>query len=190
LLAIAIPTFLGVTSSANDRAAQSNLTNALTEATAQFQSAGQTFTGISALLSSSAPEYTWTGTAGCSKLQASCISVAPFDVNTANDEQGLVLAAMSKTGTCWYVAQLQAGPLVIASGEIAPNVAFNPVALASPAVAGNRPDHHRGDVLRQEGRCHDSTVQLLIPFGRRGTRLRWFQVGFELLVAWCGLIRT
>ena len=50
LLAIAIPTFLGVTSSANDRAAQSNLTNAITEATAQYQSAGQTFTGISSLL--------------------------------------------------------------------------------------------------------------------------------------------
>ena len=33
LLAIAIPTFLGVTSSANDRATQSNLTNALTETT-------------------------------------------------------------------------------------------------------------------------------------------------------------
>ena len=37
LLAIAIPTFLGVTGSANDRAAQSNLTNALTEAKALYQ---------------------------------------------------------------------------------------------------------------------------------------------------------
>src|ERR1700729_2996924 len=59
LLAIAIPTFLGVTGSANDRAAQSNLTNGITEATAQYQSAGQTFSGISSLLSASAPEYTW-----------------------------------------------------------------------------------------------------------------------------------
>ena len=37
LLAIAIPTFLGVTNSASDRAAQSNLTNGLTEAKAIFQ---------------------------------------------------------------------------------------------------------------------------------------------------------
>src|ERR1700684_2689377 len=59
LLAIAIPTFLGVTSSANDRAAQSNLTNGLTEATAQYQSSGQTYSGISGLLQSSAPEFSW-----------------------------------------------------------------------------------------------------------------------------------
>src|SRR5580704_486613 len=37
LLAIAIPTFLGVTNTAGDRAAQSNLTNALTEAKALYQ---------------------------------------------------------------------------------------------------------------------------------------------------------
>ncbi len=39
LLAIAIPTFLGVANSAGDRAAQSNLTNALTEAKALYQNA-------------------------------------------------------------------------------------------------------------------------------------------------------
>ncbi len=42
LLAIAIPTFLGVTGSANDRAAQSNLTNGLTELKALYQN-GQTY---------------------------------------------------------------------------------------------------------------------------------------------------
>ncbi len=115
LLAIAIPTFLGVTSSANDRAAQSNLTNALTEATAQYQSAGQTFSGISALLVSSAPEYSWTGATGCATTATNCVSVAPFDVAASTDQQGLVLAAMSKTGTCWYVARLQASPAVVAS---------------------------------------------------------------------------
>jgi type IV pilus assembly protein PilA len=60
LLAIAIPTFLGVTSSANDRAAQSNLTNALTEASAVYQSATTRRTlGIQTALSTSAPEFTW-----------------------------------------------------------------------------------------------------------------------------------
>ena len=138
LLAIAIPTFLGVTSSANDRAAQSNLTNGLTEATAQYQSSGQSFSGISTLLASSAPEYTWVASAGCGPGSPNCISVAPYDVATPNDEQGLVLAAMSKAGTCWYVAQLQATPTLITSGETSPNVAFNPVALGSPTtVAGN-----------------------------------------------------
>ncbi len=72
LLAIAIPTFLGVTGSANDRAAQSNLTNALTELKALYQN-GQTYceancaAGVTALpltgagsIQSSAPEFTWT----------------------------------------------------------------------------------------------------------------------------------
>src|SRR5476651_2702755 len=90
LLAIAIPTFLGVTSSANDRAAQSNLTNGLTEATAQYQSAGQTYLGISALLSSSAPEYTWTAsTSGCATTAPNCISIFPYDVAVASDQQGV-----------------------------------------------------------------------------------------------------
>jgi type IV pilus assembly protein PilA len=116
LLAIAIPTFLGVTSSANDRATQSNLTNGLTEATAQYQSAGQTFSGIQTLLSSSAPEYTWTAsTSVCGTGQPNCISVDPDDAATSGDNQAVVLSAMSKTGTCWWVAQLQANPVAITS---------------------------------------------------------------------------
>jgi prepilin-type N-terminal cleavage/methylation domain-containing protein len=101
LLAIAIPTFLGVTSSANDRAAQSNLTNGLTEATAQYQSAGQTLLRHPGLLSSSAPEYTWTGSGVNNPVrhgQPNCISVDPDDAATSGDNQAVVLAAMSKTG--------------------------------------------------------------------------------------------
>jgi type IV pilus assembly protein PilA len=128
LLAIAIPTFLGVTSSANDRATQSNLTNGLTEATSQYQANSQQYSGVSAALVASAPEFTWTGTAGCTTAQANCISVSPVDVASANDTQGVILAAMSKTGTCWFVAQLQATPVVISSGVTAPNIAFMPVA--------------------------------------------------------------
>jgi type IV pilus assembly protein PilA len=111
LLAIAIPTFLGVTSSANDRATQSNLTNGLTEAESQFQANGQSYSGISAALVSSAPEFTWTGSAGCSSTQTNCISVSPVDVATLGDQAGVILAAMSKTGTCWYVAQVGATPV-------------------------------------------------------------------------------
>src|SRR5450432_2905830 len=59
LLAIAIPTFLGVTGSANDRAAQSNLTNGLTEAAAVYQGNSQTFAGIAGILPNSAPEFSW-----------------------------------------------------------------------------------------------------------------------------------
>jgi len=116
LLAIAIPTFLGVTSSANDRAAQSNLTNGLTEAASQYQAAAQSYSGVSALLVASAPEFTWTapGTA-CTTAQPNCISVGTFDVATVGDAQAVILAAVSKTGTCWWVAQLQTTPVVLAS---------------------------------------------------------------------------
>src|SRR5580704_3422450 len=76
LLAIAIPTFLGVTSSANDRATQSNLTNGLTEATSQYQANSQQYAGVSAALVASAPEFTWNAaTTGCTTAQANCISV-------------------------------------------------------------------------------------------------------------------
>src|SRR5579864_6116842 len=69
LLAIAIPTFLGVSGSANDRAAQSNLTNGLTEVKALYQnqqsyndSAGTLPVGT---LSASAPEFSWQQAAAC-----------------------------------------------------------------------------------------------------------------------------
>src|SRR5579863_8616456 len=65
LLAIAIPTFLGVANSAGDRAAQSNLTNALTEAKALYQNGATYAPGSPAVamtnaqFSSSAPEFSW-----------------------------------------------------------------------------------------------------------------------------------
>jgi prepilin-type N-terminal cleavage/methylation domain-containing protein len=46
LLAIAIPTFLSVTKSANNTAAQSNLQTAITGAKTYFEAANQTYTGI------------------------------------------------------------------------------------------------------------------------------------------------
>src|SRR5450759_2793686 len=82
LLAIAIPTFLGVTSSAHDRAVQSNLTNALTENESQYQNSqdysyalpGQT--PVQQALNASAPEFTWVD--GSSTAQ-NTMSVKPFD---------------------------------------------------------------------------------------------------------------
>jgi type IV pilus assembly protein PilA len=116
LLAIAIPTFLGVTSSANDRATQSNLSNGLTEATAEYQDLGQTYSNISSALSASSPEFTWTASSSpCTTLTANCVSIYPVDVAVSTDQQGLILAAMSKSGTCWWVAHLQATPTVLAT---------------------------------------------------------------------------
>jgi type IV pilus assembly protein PilA len=112
LLAIAIPTFLGVTNTAGDRAAQSNLTNALTESKALYQlletyspTAG---TYTAGQFQSQAPEFSWT-TGVCSSGN-NCVSFAVFGTSNAGDGQGVSLAAFSsKTSTCWYVFDLETG---------------------------------------------------------------------------------
>ncbi len=121
LLAIAIPTFLGVTGSANDRAAQSNLTNALTEVSAVYQANGQSYTNIVSEENSSAPEFGWVAgstnlvgasSSNCPKGVKNCISATALDLNSAGDAAGgVVLAAFSpSTGNCWLALQLQAAP--------------------------------------------------------------------------------
>jgi len=122
LLAIAIPTFLGVTNTAGDRAAQSNLTNALTEGKALYQvdqaysASGATYTSGQFL--SQAPEFTWT-TGACTSGTANCVSFDVVNVSVANDGQGLVLAAYSsKTSTCWYALDLESAPASFAGGIV------------------------------------------------------------------------
>src|SRR5579872_1861221 len=95
LLAIAIPSFLSVSGGAKDRAAQSNLTNALTDAIAYYQNA-QTYDASSpttpSALQSAEPTFTW-GTGACAGSSSSnCVSVLPVDVAAGNDGQGIVLA--------------------------------------------------------------------------------------------------
>ena len=66
LLAIAIPTFLGVTKSANDRASQSNLNTALVNAKAQYQQNSQAYPAAATLvtqLQSAEPSLTFQTTA-------------------------------------------------------------------------------------------------------------------------------
>ena len=105
LLAIAIPTFLGVTVSAHDRAAQSNLTNATTAAKASFVS-GQSYDTTNALevaaLTSAEPSLTFV--AGPSTGQGA-ISVGVYKQTAAstNNPDVIVLAAWaSQTQHCWW----------------------------------------------------------------------------------------
>jgi type IV pilus assembly protein PilA len=114
LLAIAIPTFLGVTNTAGDRAAQSNLTNAVTEAKALYQ-VNQSYSGTTgaystAAFTSQAPEFNWT-TGACSASAVNCVSELVFNVSTSGDGQGLSLAVYSaKTTTCWYAFDVESTP--------------------------------------------------------------------------------
>ena len=133
LLAIAIPTFLGVANSAGDRAAQSNLTNALTEAKALYQNGATYAPGTPAVamttatLTASAPEFSWT-TGGCfTSSTANCMSVQVVDASAAGDGQGIVVAAYSpKTQSCWYGVDLESAPAQFTdSGGTPAYVSFN-----------------------------------------------------------------
>jgi len=98
LLAIAIPTFLGVAGGAKDRATQSNLNTALTNAKAYYGNNNQTYgTSASAAsgLASSEPDLSFTtGAPGTGN------SIA---VGTTNDGNGLLLTGYSANGNCWGI---------------------------------------------------------------------------------------
>jgi prepilin-type N-terminal cleavage/methylation domain-containing protein len=124
LLAIAIPTFLGVANSAGDRAAQSNLTNALTEAKAIYQNAATYSPSATPLttatFSGSAPEFNWVQGAGagggCASSPANCVSEQVIDAGAITDGQGVILAVYSpKTQSCWYAVDLESTPVVLAA---------------------------------------------------------------------------
>jgi type IV pilus assembly protein PilA len=106
LLAIAIPTFLGVTKSANDRAAQSNLNTALTNVKSYFQNQGQTYgtTGaaaVTAAMSTQEPSVNWT--TGASTSQNTVSVFVDAAASTASDGTGIILAVQSKNNSnCWY----------------------------------------------------------------------------------------
>jgi prepilin-type N-terminal cleavage/methylation domain-containing protein len=112
LLAIAIPTFLGVANSASDRAAQSNLTNALTEAKALYQNSASYAGLTTATFTASAPEFSWVTGAGVNggcTGNNNCISMQVIDATSQADGQGMVLAAYSnKSQACWYAVDLEA----------------------------------------------------------------------------------
>ena len=115
LLAIAIPTFLGVTKSANDRATQSNLNTGLVNAKATFQNNSQSYalttanaanTGTNASLmaaSLSAAEPALAFTTGA-VTQATATGQSVVSVAVSADGNALILAELSKsTGNCFFV---------------------------------------------------------------------------------------
>jgi hypothetical protein len=99
------------------RAAESNLTNALTEAKALYQlyqsysAEGHPYSVKTFTMQ--APEFTWT-TDSCSAASPNCISLQVMDVTADDDAQGLALAAFSpESSTCWYAIDIETTPAVI-----------------------------------------------------------------------------
>jgi len=100
---------------ANDVAVLANLRNGVPYADAYQVNQGS-FSGILAGLQSIDPSVSWTAaTTSCTASEPTCISVGSVDVATAGDQQGAIFAAMSNTGNCYWIANLQANPAVVAS---------------------------------------------------------------------------
>ena len=104
LLAIAIPTFLGVTGGANDRATQSNLNTALTALKTQATAQGQTYSGLTATqMTTAEPALKWSQSTIATP--ATVGTQGPVDFYVSADGHGVVVVSFSKNSpSCWYVA--------------------------------------------------------------------------------------
>ncbi|HML00529.1 MAG TPA: hypothetical protein VK428_10095, partial [Acidimicrobiales bacterium] len=109
----ALSALLGGTSNpAGDRAARSNLTNALTEVKAIYQNSQSYSPGQVPLtpagLSSQAPEFAWTTQACAAASPANCVSVQVVDAAQPGDGQGIILAVYSPgSQNCRYGLDLE-----------------------------------------------------------------------------------
>jgi type IV pilus assembly protein PilA len=121
LLAIAIPTFLGVTKSANDRAAQSNLNTAMVNAKAAYQSNAQSYgapnTVNSTVLKTAEPGLNFT--------TSNSPNQGTVSVFSTTDGNAIVLAAFTKSNNCFYQID---NP----SGNTQAPVAATPFSSATP----------------------------------------------------------
>ena len=100
LIAVLIPVFLGATTRAKDRAVQSNLSTALDAAKSAFTSQNADYSTVTpALLSNEAGALTWVAS-NSTPTSPSTVSVLQAP---AGNTQQLILAAQSKSGSCFYV---------------------------------------------------------------------------------------
>ncbi len=114
LMAIAIPTFLGVTSTANDTSTQSNLTNVVTAAKAIYAK-GDTYpatTSMAKQLQADEPEFKYgTTTAGTFTAAASSAKQDTIAIKTgaSTGTTFVAVAYMTKTHECWAVKDVANG---------------------------------------------------------------------------------
>ena len=99
LLAIAIPTFLGARDRANDRAAQSNLRNANTNALVYYADGHQSFTQDPATMEALDPSLRYTNTKSLATSKTVYIEV----VTTYSPSDTVYLATQSTNGPCFWI---------------------------------------------------------------------------------------
>ncbi len=117
LLAIAIPTFLSVTKTANNTAAQANLQTALTGADTYYTSSNQSYSYIDSSQATtsniSAIDTGLTYVSGVASTKANQISIL------AKGNLGYLIMTAWSPGTkdCWYVADLKASQSGAPNGD-------------------------------------------------------------------------
>ncbi|MDQ1437098.1 MAG: type pilus assembly protein PilA [Acidimicrobiaceae bacterium] len=104
LLAIAIPTFLGARQRAQDRAAQSDIRNALT-AEKTFYTDNQAYTATVGTLTGIESALTYVAGSGTT----AAVGVALKPAVTAGDNNGVCIGKVSKSGTSFSVLEVAIG---------------------------------------------------------------------------------
>lgn len=113
LLAIAIPTFLGVTGSANDRSAQSNLNTALTNAKTIYEQSNQAYPlyvapaltqPLAVAIASNEPSLPMVSTSSNVGLIAAAAGKVVAYTDAANSSGSIVMSQANKTQECWWIA--------------------------------------------------------------------------------------
>ena len=106
LLAIAIPTFLSVTKTANNTAAQANLQTALTGADTYYTSSNQTYAGLYGGTTTSSITAIDTGLTYYSGTTPST-KANQISVWTANGSELVMAAYAPGTKDCWIIVDLK-----------------------------------------------------------------------------------
>jgi len=138
LIAIALPTFLGARTRAQNRAAESNLRGALVAAKTAFTDAGSYVGATSASTGLPSIEGSLTyNAAGIASTSTNVVSVGPYTVTTANDSwSGAVL---SGSGACFWLDDVTSSS---GSGAGAPGTHFGSgtpcTATAAQAAAASK----------------------------------------------------
>lgn len=100
LLAIAIPTYLGVKRAASDRATQSNVRNALTTMRIYYN-ANEAYTGDPTLMNDLDPSLEWTEVDLTGTSPPSSIRLEVFPVPAV--DQTVVLGGRTSQGRCFFI---------------------------------------------------------------------------------------
>jgi type IV pilus assembly protein PilA len=103
LIAIAIPTFLGARTRAQDRAAQSSLRNTVTAAKALFTDNEDYADATSAELAAGEPSLEFTALPGDASTEQTMVSVTSVVTAPSTKAEEFYAAVLSNSGTCWYV---------------------------------------------------------------------------------------